>query len=280
MGNEFRSTRPLYFSIPIVVLIVATGVYGIFFKAAYAQETLSWAVQGVGQDLANLIFAVPSLLVSAALVSKGSRVGLFVWLGTTLYILYTFALYCFALHFNPFFLVYCAVLGLTFYSIISLVLSIDRLVIKNWFDENRSNNFASYFLLAISAFFFLLWIKDIIPAMFSGKPPQSLRENGLMTNPVHVLDLSFFLPGSFIAAILLKKKNSLGYLFAPALIIFCTMMTFSIALLVVVMKVNAVASDVSVAVVLSAVAMIGFLAFVSLMKGIKKKNHDDGSSNL
>ncbi|HUI28888.1 MAG TPA: hypothetical protein VLX91_01635 [Candidatus Acidoferrales bacterium] len=270
MDTRFRSTKPLHFSIPISLLIIASGIYGIFFKSAYSQETHLMAVQGVAQDLANLILAVPSLMAGAFLIRRGSIRGIFIWLGAALYVFYTFVVYCFAVHFNSFFLVYCAVLGLTFYSIISLLLSVDLSAIKNSFAENKSNNVSVYFLIVISVLFFLIWMKAIIPALASGEPPQELREDGLLTNPVHVLDLSFFLPGIFTSGILLKKKKPLGYLFAPSLITFSTMMLLTICALIIGMKVGGMASDITMLIILMVVVLISCLVLINLMRTIKK----------
>jgi len=270
MNETFRSSKPLYFSVPIALSVIVAGVGGIFFKNAYSQETVSWGVQGVGQDLANLIIAVPALVVSALLIRKGSRAALFIWLGTDIYFVYVFVLYCFALHFNSLFLVYCGVLGLSFYSIIALLATLDKPAVKSWFDEERSNNLAVYYLTAISILFFLLWMKQIIPALASGRPPQEVKENGLLTNPVHVLDLCFFLPGTFTSAILLKKKRPLGYLFAPALITFSTIMALTIAGLTLVMKMNGVTADTTVSIVLTGVALISCLIPVNFMKSIRR----------
>lgn len=270
MDTKFRSTSPLYFSIPISLLVIASGIYGIFFKSAYSQETTSMAVQGVAQDLTNIIMAVPSLLAAAFLIRKGSKRATFIWLGAAFYIFYTFVVYCFAVHFNSFFLVYCAVLGLTFYSIISLLLSVNLSVVKNWFAEDKSNNVSAYFLITISVLFFLIWMKAIIPALASGEPPHELKEDGLLTNPVHILDLSFFLPGIFISGILLKRKKPLGYLLAPSLITFCIMMLLTICVLIIAMKVNGMASDITMSIIFMVVALVSCFILVNLMSTVKK----------
>ena len=270
MGTEIRNNKPLYFSIPISLLVIIAGICGIFFKNTYSQETHSMAVQGIAQDVANIILAVPSLLASALLIRRGSRRAMFVWVGTAFYVFYTFAIYCFAVHFNSLFLVYCAVLGLTFYSIISLLLSLDLSSIKDWFDRDKSSNAPAYFLIIISVLFFMIWMKAIIPALVSGEPPKELRDEGLLTNPVHVLDLAFFLPGIFISGILLKKKEPLGYLFAPSLIIFSLMMLLTICVLIIAMKVGNMASDVTMSVISMAVAVINCFVLINLMRAVKK----------
>ena len=40
------------------------------------------------------------------------------------------------------------------------------------------------------------------------------------TNPVHVLDLAFFLPVVFAAGVLLLRRNAWGYTLAPGLLVF------------------------------------------------------------
>jgi hypothetical protein len=269
METEFRNARPLYFSVPIAMLITVAGFVGIFVKSIYSQETVSWAVQGVGQDLMNLIVAVPCLLVSAYLVQRGKKTALFIWLGVSLYILYSFMIYCFALHFNSLFLVYCAVLGLTFYSIVSFLSAFDLSRVKGWFDGNRSNDLAVYFLSSVSILFFLMWMKEIIPALITGHLPQSLKDNGLLINPVHVMDLAFFLPGLFISAILLKRKSAIGYLFGPALVVFSVMMSITVSGLLLVMKLHNLDSDAGIFVVFLGVALASCYVLVKLMKSIK-----------
>ena len=55
--------------------------------------------------LAFLILA-PVILLAAFFARKGRRPALFILMGSLMYACYTFAIYCFALHFNALFLVY------------------------------------------------------------------------------------------------------------------------------------------------------------------------------
>jgi len=43
---------------------------------------------------------------------------------------------------------------------------------------------------------------------------------GLPTNPVHILDLAFFLPGAVITGVLLLKRGPLAYTLAPPFLVF------------------------------------------------------------
>ena len=59
-----------------------------------------------------------------------------------------------------------------------------------------------------------------MPSLLAGKTPQSLLDMAIPTNPVHILDLSFFLPAVLITAVLLIRRRPLGYTLAPAFLVF------------------------------------------------------------
>jgi hypothetical protein len=54
----------------------------------------------------------------------------------------------------------------------------------------------------------------------SGNTPQSVIDMGLPTNPVHILDLAFFLPAVILTGVLLLKRKPLAYTLAPSFIVF------------------------------------------------------------
>jgi hypothetical protein len=58
---------------------------------------------------------------------------------------------------------------------------------------------AAGLVVALAAVFSLLWLSTIVPAMPSGDTPEELRDVGLPTNPIHVLDLAAFLPAALLA---------------------------------------------------------------------------------
>jgi hypothetical protein len=84
----------------------------------------------------------------------------------------------------------------------------------------RSVAAAGWFLIVAALLFAFLWLSEDLPALISGSTPQSVMDMGLPTNPVHVLDLGFFLPAAMVTGVLLLKRKPLGYTLAPALIVF------------------------------------------------------------
>ena len=61
----------LWLSIIDALLVLVASASGIFLKSIYARETPSWALQGVAQDIVNLV-AVVVLFIAAYFMNKGS----------------------------------------------------------------------------------------------------------------------------------------------------------------------------------------------------------------
>ena len=118
----------LWLSVIDALLVVLASASGILLKSIYARETLSWAVQGIGQDIVNIV-AVVVLFIAVYFVNKGSVKAFLVWSGVLLYLIYAYVIYAFDVHFNRLFLVYVAILGLSFYALVGSVihLHLDRL---------------------------------------------------------------------------------------------------------------------------------------------------------
>ena len=208
----------LWFSVPIVVLGCATSVAGIFVDAVYARETASWRAEAVGQDIANLVI-LPALLALAYGAARGSVAAYLAWLGTVVYTAYAFAIYVFAVHFGPLFLLYVAVFGLAAWALIGGLGSVDPHQVRRSFTTTPLSRFASSLLAITAVVFALLWLSEDLPAMVQNKPSTTLVESGLLTNTVHVLDLSLFLPTALLAAVLLRRGQSWGHVLTPMVLV-------------------------------------------------------------
>jgi len=103
----------LYFTIPIVILIATCSSIGILVQQFYSKETMGWLSQCIGQDISNLMFVSPILIVSSFYASKGHKAAKIIWIGTMITNIYSYVIYTFALHFNFLFLVYCLILALS-----------------------------------------------------------------------------------------------------------------------------------------------------------------------
>jgi hypothetical protein len=62
------------------------------------------------------------------------------------------------------------------------------------FDLGVPRRAAGAWLVMLGAAFAALWLRQVLPALREGTDPEGSAELGLLTNPVHVLDLSFLCP--------------------------------------------------------------------------------------
>ena len=66
--------------------------------------------------------------------------------------------------------------------------------------------------------FALLWLSEIVPDMLAGRPSTSAALWLVPTNPVHVLDLAFFLPATLVAGVaVLRRRPQAALIALPAL---------------------------------------------------------------
>ena len=216
----------IYLTLPLAALVIACSLVAIFTPDLYKKETLNWQVQSYGQDLVDLILVVPVLLFTAIAGRNSSRAFL-VWGGAVFYLTYTFILYCFDVHFNSLFMIYCFALGLSFYSCLYFASQKDSFQMTDV--PHRLRRVTGIYFLVIALIFYFLWISERLPAIFAGTIPASLEEAGLFTNGVQVLDLAIVLPGIFLTGILLLKKRKAGYYLAPVILVFFILMNLTIA---------------------------------------------------
>jgi len=105
----------------------------------------------------------------------------------------------------------------------------------------------------------LLWLREEIPAIVTGVLPASIAEANLPTNPVHILDLGFYLPAMIITGLLLWRRKLLGYLLAGPLLVFSALMGTAIFVIFLVMGSKGIATSVGVE------AFIAFIIVVSVV---------------
>lgn len=258
----------LWVSLAIGALGIAGSIVGLVFEdSVYGRETANWAAQAVGQDVANLI-AFPVLVIAAVLAARGSIRAYLVWLGLLVYSAYTYAIYAFALHFGPLFLGWVAILGLSTYSLIVGVASVDASAVQVVHRGEKATRFAARLLIAIGATFSLLWLMEIVPAIATGTTPEALEEVGLLTNPVHVLDLAILLPALVTSGLLLSRGRPLGYLLAPVMLTSTFFLALGILSLMIVSQVRDLESATGVGLAVAVMAALELSALLSLLRRI------------
>lgn len=235
MDENVKQTNVwLWLTVPIALLLAMAAGGGAFIKDLY-RDTPYFVAQARGQDFISLVAVLPTLIVTAFLISRGSIRARLIWLGGMVYLVYTYVVAAFDNSFNLLFLVYVALLGCSLYALIGGVATADMAGIKASFKEKTPIKAISAYLAVLAVLFYFLWLSEIIPALIAGQIPQSIKDNGTPTNAIHVLDMAWILPAFGIAAISLWRKQALGYTLAGALLSYCVLLILAILSMVVFM---------------------------------------------
>src|SRR6266705_6217959 len=255
------SKASLWLSVLVAVLVLIASSAGLFIKSIYARETMSWTGQAYGQDVANLVAAV-ALFITVYFVNKESVKAFLVWMGVLLTLMYPYVIYAFDIHFNSMFLVYVAILGLSFYTLVGSMIRLHLDSLQPSFAATTKARPVSVFLLVVAILFYLQWLSEDIPALVTGKIPPSVMENGLLTNPVHVLDLGLLLPAMIITAILLWRRKLLGYFLALPLLVFSILTGIGILAIFVAMSMKGMPTSLVVELLFAAIVLVSLVLSV------------------
>jgi len=267
-----RNRIIILLSLPLAALVVAVSCIGFFTPNFYSAETLNWQAQSVGQDTIDLFLIVPCLVITSILSYRNNRRATIVWGGVVLYLTYTFLLYCFDVHFNKLFIVYCLCLGLSFYSFMLFLFTNYREENKNYVVDNSFVDVAGIYFILISIVFYSLWLSEIIPSIMLNTIPPSVVDAGLFTNGVHVIDLSILLPGIFIVGVFLRKRKPYGFVLAPMILTFLILMDMTIATLAVIMKMKGIESNLMLTVVMSMLTLTSTALLILFLKSMNRQD--------
>ena len=263
-------------SITILAILLAIALsivsyFGAFVASTYERDAASMAAQGIGQDIVDLFLVVPLLLVTLALVRRNNKAAHFIFSGTVFYIVYSFFIYCFGVHFNNLFLLYCSIAGASFYLFILSLFELNRMDVQKWFSDKMPVRAFTVFFIIVAAMFYMLWLKDIIPAIMSNTIPKSVSDLNLLVNPVHVLDIAFALPGMIITAILIIRKNKIGFILTPVFLVFIIILAIALVAMVISLKFKGITDEASVAGIFMLLAVISAVFLYLYFKNLKKQ---------
>jgi hypothetical protein len=184
---------------------------------------------GRGTAAVVLFVAVPILATSMYAVARGSVRPVITWLGATAYLLYNSVLFLFLTPFNRLFLLYVAMFVLCFWTVVMVFRSIDVAAFARRYSSALPARAIAVYLAAIAGLNALAWLANVVPAVFNTRSPAFLSGTGLTTNPVYVEDLSFWIPITAIAAVLLWRRQAWGFLLAGTMLVYEVVESISIA---------------------------------------------------
>ncbi|WP_143073688.1 hypothetical protein [Actinokineospora terrae] len=182
-----------------------------------------------GTALAVLSFGLPALIAAMSLTAKGSTRAFVVWLGTLGYLLYQAVLLCFATPLNNLFLVYLLFLGLSLWSIATLLRATDLRAFATRVAPTLPIRWVAGFTLGLVAVNSAAWLGRIVPAVLGPTPRSLLDGTDLLTNPVYVQDLAVWLPLAATAAVVALRRGPWGTLVTGSMLAMYVLECLSIA---------------------------------------------------
>ncbi len=211
-------------SVALLTAVVSFLAWGVF------QRDVPMTVGNMrGTALTMLVIAVPLLVASMILSSRGSLRARFVWMGSLAYIAYNAVMFCFALQYNSFFLLFVALLGLSFWALVTLASQFDPFVVSASVTGVRARTVAVYLLVCL-VLFAVMWLRDIVPATVDNVLPGSFEGTGLTQNPIYVLDFAFTFPLLAVGAVWLWRRRPWGYVIGGTMVVMLTIETAGIAI--------------------------------------------------
>jgi hypothetical protein len=113
-------------------------------------------------------------------------------------------------------------------------------------------------------------LSEDIPAVLRGEAPTSLAEVGLITNPVHILDLAIVLPAMGVASWKLLRREAFGYLFFPVVMVFCMVMAAALFGMAAALKARAVTEDLTLAWIFGALFVLDAGVLAYFLRGMRR----------
>ena len=210
------------------VVALATSAASFFIPEVLGGPAVS---QGNlrGTALVIMALAIPVLATSMYFTSRNSARALVAWLGAVAYIIYQAVLFLFGTPLNSLFLLYVGMLSLGFWSAVVLMRQIDLTAFSAQFDEHLPARGIAIYALALAAVNAAVWLRTIVPAMFSDSPAAFLEGSGMTTNPVFVQDLALWLPLIVMASWWLWKRQPLGELIVGAMLVLLLLESIGVA---------------------------------------------------
>jgi hypothetical protein len=201
-------------SIVVAVLMTIASLAGLVdWNRTYPGVDAALLPLFVGQDALNLVVGLPILFGSMWLARRGALIGLLLWPGALFYVLYDYGYYVLGAPFNAFFLLYIALMTLSAYAMIGIVVSIDSAVVHARLAERVPARLVGGFIAGLAVLFTALWSAISVSAFASG------AQLDLVPRVVTIMDLTIQLPALFIGGVLLMRRHALGYVVAAGLLL-------------------------------------------------------------
>jgi hypothetical protein len=206
-------TFPFILSLVTAILLSVTSTLGLMLgrQSLYRPDPRTLPAF-IGQDAITLAIGLPLLLGSLWTARRGSLRGLLVWMASLFYFAYGYAYYLLSPEFNSLYLAYIAIVSLSAYSLLYLLLSVDAETVRARFTTRTPTRLAGGFLVLMALLMTTKWVTSIIAALTNGPAPTQVELG------VWPMDLVIAFPAMFWGGVWLWRRQALGYLVGTVLL--------------------------------------------------------------
>lgn len=253
---------------PYNFVAITKETVSIYGKGLYALDSVSIVAQGLASDFITLIIAVPVTLIALFYSYRNSFKAELVLTGMLGYFLYTYMSYVFLWNYNVLFIVYVAIMSLSFYGFIIMMTSFDLTSIKDHFIDPLKTKSIIGFQLFVAIMVGMLWLSKLTPSWFNAATPVGLEH--YTTLVIQAMDLGFIVPTTIISAILLYQRKPLGYLLSSVILIKGIALLSSITAMAINMMISGVETSIIEIAIFGLLDLFGVYALWRLLVQIKK----------
>ncbi|MCK4490811.1 MAG: hypothetical protein KAU23_11145 [Anaerolineales bacterium] len=207
----------------IACLSLVAACIGVFNQDIYSKVVSSdWLPGTIAQDAITIIVGLVLLFLSLKTNESDIRKQI---IATSLlvYLFYGYSLYVIEQLYTSLYILYMAIVALSFWSIVYSLVNIKQDVLRHIKASKLVRYLSAGCLIFISLLFYSLWTSQLLTLMRTGDKIE-------FTYSIYIIDMVFVLPALIMSAILLIKKNALGLIFAPILFIKAFTLLFSVGL--------------------------------------------------
>lgn len=246
-------------------------------RGLYYWDTVSSAAQMQANDLIALVLGLPLLAVSTWLVQRGSLRGRLLLAGTLGFILYTYITMAFGAQYNALFLVYVALVSLSLFALVLVIMSFDLETLPAHFSERLPRGWIAGLLFFAATFLSLAWLGRVAATFAPGAIPALDNTTSMF---IQVMDLGLVVPVCVLSGTLLLRRRPWGYLLASVGL--TKFMTLGVAVSLMGLNMARVGIPVSVVelVIFPGMAMAGVVMTVILLKHVKAYTDTNEDKNL
>jgi hypothetical protein len=212
-------SRAPYVTSCALAAVALTAAAATFFVPGVLRGTAVMNGSARGTALVILVVGIPVLVIAMVFAARGSLRARIAWLGIIGYFAYNGVMFVLATPFNQLYLFYEAALGLSIWSAILVIRTVDIDELKRSFSVSFPRRAIALYLLVIATLNGAVWLAGAVPGVLSSTTPKVLAGTGLTTVPTYDQDLAFWIPLMVVSAIWMWRRIEWGRLAVGALMV-------------------------------------------------------------